>query len=689
MKTIDRRIPSTAFTPSSRTAHRMFSLLFFMGCVAIVPLAAGDVEATGTARLPPVVVTARAWPESATYLPASVAIWQPATGQWGMTGGIPDLATETPGVHRTGDGPWAGDISIRGLTGDRIVVTLDGARLVTANDLAARMALIDWSAVDRVEVFKGPVSSLYGSGSLGGIVNMVLAPPAYTIEPTMRQRIRLGALHNPDGWMAHYGTTHSSPRHFASAIVTARDANSYRDGDGNRVRNTQYADQAATLRTGYRWSKTADSDLLIQFHRGDEIGIPGSGSAPLPAHADVTYEEAHRLLMALHNRLAVDGVHWQSSRLNLYFQQIERSVRIDNFPEGPIRKITPVGRHDTWGARWLNQMEWGDHQVGAGIETWRRELESTRERYFADGSIQSDRPLPPANEWSYGTFLEDRWALYSTLSLTAGARVDGLRTENRSTPQWDSGSSDDWNWNAHAGFRWNLSDHAALRAVTATGYRAPSIEERYQFLALGDGRIKLGNPNLDAEQSQFVEVGLEWDHAEWSAGISGFFNAMRNRVGEEIVDAQTLRNANIERARIQGVEAEASWHMLEVLSANATLAYLRGDDRRAGEPLPDIAPLTGTIGLNYRPAPSWAGRMRYVYCARQARVPDDMEETPSWGRLDASVAYTLDRGAVGHEVRLELLNVTDATYRDHLSTWRGTPHNEPGRSVQISWMAQF
>lgn len=658
-------------------------------CLALLSLTAGHVRAADVERLPPMVITARAWAESAAHMPASVSIWEPATHTWGMAGGIPDLATETPGVNRTGDGPWAGDLSIRGMTGDRIVVTLDGARLVTANDLAARMALIDWTAVDRVEVFKGPVSSLYGSGSLGGIVNLVLAPPTYSPKPVVQQRLRLGAMQNPDGWMAHYRTSYSSPLYYSSATITKRNADSYRDGDGNRVRNTQFDDLAITVRTGYRWSESADTDLLVQFHRGDDIGIPGSGSAPLPAQADVTYEGAERLLVGLNHRLSVDGVHWQSSRLNVYFQQIERRVRIDNFPGGPIRKITPVGRHDTWGGRWLNQMEWGNHQIGAGIETWRRELDSTRDRHFANGSVQSDRPLPPASEWFYGMFAEDRWVLHPAVSVVTGARIDRLRIENSATPQWDSGSENDWNWNAHTGVRWNLTDQAALRSVLATGYRAPSIEERYQFLVLGDGQVKLGNPDLDAEQSQFAEVGLEWDNAEWSAEISGFVNAMRNRVGEERIDAQTLRNASIERARIQGIEAEATWRLLEPLTAHATLAYLRGDDRRADEPLPDIAPLTGTIGLSYRPVPAWTGRLRYSHSARQSRVPDNMEETPSWGRLDASVTYTLTRRMVDHEFRLDLLNVTDATYRDHLSTWRGTPHNEPGRSIQISWMAQF
>ena len=608
---------------------------------------------------------------------------------WGMTGGIANWADETPGVARTSDGPWASDLSIRGLSGDRIVVTLDGARLVTATDLAARLALIDAASVERVEVFKGPVSSLYGSGSLGGMVNVVLARPVYSVEPVLRRRLRLGALHNPDGWSAHYGGTFSAPRQYTAASFTARDVGAYRDGDGNRVRNTQFSDQALTLRVAQRWIETADSDVLVQIHRGSDIGIPGSGSAPLPARADVTYEEARRLLVALNNRLLVDGAYWKTSGLNLYYQHIEREVRIDGFPDGPLLKIMPVGRHDTWGARWLNQFEVGDHLVGAGLETWRRELDSTRERFFVDGRVLADRPLPGASEWSYGVFAEDRWTLHPAFSITTGARLDGLRVENRATPQWEPDSVDDVNWNAHAGFRWQVSPSWAVRSVAAAGYRAPSIEERYQFLVLGDGQIKLGNPDLDAERTRFLEAGVDWHQDEWSLELTGFANALRNRVGEERVDETTLRNASIDRARIQGVEAEARRQLSGSWAADASLAWLRGDDRGSNEPLPDIAPLTGSIGFSYVTVDALLARVRTVFAARQDRVPTGNEETPGWGRIDVSLAYTRERRAITHLFRLTVLNVTDNTWREHLATWRGDPHNEPGRSMQVAWEASF
>jgi hemoglobin/transferrin/lactoferrin receptor protein len=668
---------------------RYTTSLLLLYTLFLWPASAVKAQDNEPLRLPAVVVSARVWPETTDRLPTSVAVWDPARDGWGTVGGVPDLAAETPGVNRTGDGPWSGDLSIRGLSGDRIVVTLDGARLVTANDLAARMSLIDWATVERVEVFKGPVSALYGSGSLGGIVNIVMSRPEYAQEPQRRQRARIAGVHNPDGWALLYGVEQLAPRLYLSATLTARDADAYRDGNGDRVRNTQYGDESVSLRMGYQWRPGAETDILVQHYLGEDIGVPGSGRAPLPARADVTYDEARRFLARVSHEQLMEGIYWQKSQLQVYFQQIQRDVRIDGFPAGPLEKITPVGRHDTVGARWLNEWIWENHLIGGGFDTWRRELDSTRRRYTTDGRVLFDRPLPPASEWSYGAFIEDRWTALRDVSVTAGTRLDGLYIENETTPQWEAGSSDDLNWNAHAGVRWQAGEQNVLRAVAATGYRAPSLEERYQFLVLGDGRVKLGQPDLASEQSQFAELGWEWSDAGWTAEVTGFINALRNRIGEEVVDATTIRNASIERARIHGVEALLRWQLDTLFSVEATLAYIRGDDTKANEPLPDISPLTGHVGVRYQPTRAWQFRLRQVYAARQDRVPTGMAETPGWVRFDASASYTVERSNYTHEIRLDVLNLTDTAWRDHLSTWRGNPHNEPGRSIQVVWETRF
>ena len=71
------------------------------------------------------------------------------------------------------DGPWATSINIRGLSENRLVILVDGHRVETATDLTASFSMIDVNDIERAEVIKGAQSSLYGTGAMGGIVNII------------------------------------------------------------------------------------------------------------------------------------------------------------------------------------------------------------------------------------------------------------------------------------------------------------------------------------------------------------------------------------------------------------------------------------------------------------------------------------------------------------------------------------
>jgi len=85
---------------------------------------------------------------------------------------VSELLDKKSGLSLTRDGIWATDISIRGLSKNNIVTLIDGDRIETANDLSARLSMIDLNDIERVEVIKGGASSLYGTGAFGGIVNI-------------------------------------------------------------------------------------------------------------------------------------------------------------------------------------------------------------------------------------------------------------------------------------------------------------------------------------------------------------------------------------------------------------------------------------------------------------------------------------------------------------------------------------
>ena len=85
---------------------------------------------------------------------------------------LPDILQNEPGISLIRDGIWGTEISIRGLNRENIITLIDGNRITTSTDVAARLSMIDLNDIERVEVIKGASSSIYGSGATGGIANI-------------------------------------------------------------------------------------------------------------------------------------------------------------------------------------------------------------------------------------------------------------------------------------------------------------------------------------------------------------------------------------------------------------------------------------------------------------------------------------------------------------------------------------
>jgi len=93
---------------------------------------------------------------------------------------VPDILNNEPGITLVRDGIWGTDINIRGLSRQNVVTLVDGNRIETATNHAAGLSLIDMFDIQRIEVIKGSVSSLYGTGATGGVINVTTKRGSYT-----------------------------------------------------------------------------------------------------------------------------------------------------------------------------------------------------------------------------------------------------------------------------------------------------------------------------------------------------------------------------------------------------------------------------------------------------------------------------------------------------------------------------
>jgi len=111
---------------------------------------------------------------------------------------IPVALSRKPGISVSSEMPWSSRPVIRGLTKDQIILLVDGCRVVTATATAAQFGTIANGDIERIELLKGPLSVLYGSGSTGGIVNVITRRGRFTPEPSFNLSVNPTSKARPE-----------------------------------------------------------------------------------------------------------------------------------------------------------------------------------------------------------------------------------------------------------------------------------------------------------------------------------------------------------------------------------------------------------------------------------------------------------------------------------------------------------
>ncbi|MCW7754339.1 TonB-dependent receptor [Desulfobotulus sp. H1] len=650
------------------------------------------------------IVSARGSATPISQTPGGVGIVNDTTIFQAQPVSISNALQRISGVNKTSDSLWGSEVSIRGLSRNRVIFLIDGCRVNTATDLNAQFGLLHPDEIERIEVLKGPVSALYGSGSIGGVVNVITKKGTFSPEPSFHASFTVTHQSNPEGYSTHTSLMHTAPNHWVYASGSLRDHDSYKDGDGAEVHNSQFDDMGGSIKTGFRWNELHQTVFQFQYIKGNEIGIPGKGEASMPAVADVTYRDISREMMSIHHSFTPHQYAWKRSDISFFHQKIDRDVRIDQMPPaGAVASLNPSASHTTWGMKWINEIETGKHDLALGMDIWEWEMKSTRKRNFRNGTTGIDNPLADSKQFSGGIFAEDMWALSPNLTLNFGGRLDFLRADSKDHYQWilppapntenplirTEDDYHDFSWNFHAGLAWRFIPQWSMTFLAASSYRAPDLMERFKYIDLGQYAV-YGNRDLDPERSRFFEYGLHHTTSRINASISAFFNEVDDLIVEKRISDQRHEMQNIETARIYGSEAEIEWHFMEDWTAYGHVAWLRGKNRTENQDLDNIYPFNGLAGIRRTASSGLNGHMEAVWAARQSEVAPDERKTPGWLTLNTGISYSMPFAGSFHELALTANNLLDATYRDHLSTGRKPALlNEPGRNIVITYRVIF
>jgi hemoglobin/transferrin/lactoferrin receptor protein len=645
------------------------------------------------------------------------------------------LHTES-GISMARDGIWGTHVSIRGLSKTNIVTLIDGNRVDTATDLAAGLSMIDVNDIERIEVIKGAASALYGSGAIGGVVNIITKDGWYQDDFYFQSRFLTGYRTANTSRQARLAVYTGNGRWYLKASGFTRKADDMETPRG-MLENSQYQDNNLSARMGLRLGDKHQIKINWHRYRATDVGIPGA-SPIFPGQADVRYPTEDRDLYSVEyvgNRL-LTGMPRLS--LKVYQQKILRDVEniphiVKDMPGDPPRRmnmlrVAPGATHDTRGVEL--QTNWtpdDSHYLVAGIDVWRKDLDSHRSRDLRIDILNPDNgqvirsinktlveePLPDAFYQSAGVFVQDEWSLIpERLNLTLGARMDWIHIENETvvnpvyevvdgvrnpsppgqTLFWNASESDDHSWSGHAALLYRLTAHTDLTLTAGRSYRAPYLEERYLYVDLGN-LIKLGDPDLQSEEGQFVDLGYRMHHSRIAFQANVFLNRLNNLVVDqpgEFDNRPALIKGNVGKARLTGIDLQTDLSITDQTTLYTRAAYVYGLDTRTEDPLPAIPPLNGILGIRGFLA-SWIGYDVYGhFFADQNRIAEGEIRTPGYGTLSAYLRTPgVSLGPVQGRLLAGVENIFDRSYRNHLATNRGLVTSEPGRNVIIQWFMEF
>ncbi len=626
-------------------------------------------------------------------LPASISVVSSSGYQKQSALTLSSVLNEEPGISMGGDGIWATNINIRGLGENRLVTLIDGNRVETATDLTASLSMVDVNDIERVEVIKGAQSSLYGTGAMGGIVNIITKDGHFADKPYLSGNIISGFASANTLFSNHAAINTGSDKWYFRVSGTYSDADDIHTPEGD-LPNSQFTMNNITAKIGVK--PLANHLFKIQYQRNwsTDVGIPGGDAFPGPAEA--TYSDIGRDLLAASYEITGLTGPLASLKMNYFYQYILRDVEMipntvtkTTLPNKNIKRttpelITPTGKHLTNGAQLQSTWNLSEKDVFiAGIDIWGRKLTTEREKYITvdvlnpqneiiqtNELVRGETPIPESRFNSAGLFLQNETHLLNNrLTFITGGRLDeiwikneqgfdvdylivnGTRNDSPSTQRvtFEKDNENSFSWSANAGILYQLHENVDASLNLARSFRAPSLEERYKYIDLGN-YVRLGNPSLEPEKGYSADLGIR----VWNPGFNLQSGIFVNRLTDMIVEKSgefiytltsesdpdtvpALINSNVRKALLYGFDFKFDYNFYNNIVLFGAGAYVRGRDTGAGENLPQIPPLNGRAGIRYTYHKIGSVEFSVTGAAKQDKIAEGEQETDGYCRLDMAL----------------------------------------------------
>ena len=636
-------------------------------------------------RLSAVIVTGTGSERGADASYRSMTVLSDADLRRKLAGSVAATLAGEPGLTQRYNGPVAAQPVIRGLSGDRVLMLEDGQRTGDIASTSADHAVtIEPLTAERIEVVRGPAGVLYGSSSLGGVINVIREEVPRSV-PESVTGVLTAQAESVNRGLAGGAMLMAPAGSFAvRAELSGRTAGDTRTPEGD-LPETQLSGYNGGIGTSWVGRRGHMGAAIRDFAMS--YGVPGTfqGQVIPGGHEDGVEIELRRTTARLEGRLLTTGGTLRSVEADASFVRFDQRELELGGEDGPVvgthfRQYSAAGsvrahhRHAAGGIRL---------EGAAGVSGMFRDL-------GVSGSRSGSRP---ARNYTMAAFAFEEFAV-SPVTFEVGARYDWSRIDPLDTSPGTIGDVRRRDFQSVSGSvaaLYRPADAWTAGVSVARSFRTPSIEELFSNGPhLANYSYDIGNPDLDAEYGlgidAFIRASLQSFHGE--------IGVFRNAISDYIYQAPTgeldprlglypVFRSEQSDVVLTGVDGRLQWELFDNWVVEGTASYVRGRrDAEGGDvDLPAMPPLHGALSVRRDGARLFAG-VGVEGAGAQDHVGEFEEPTPGYTLVNATGGLRWTALGRLNTLTLQVDNVLDASWRDHLSRIRQVAP-QPGRNIQL------
>ena len=528
--------------------------------------------------LPSLVVSASKRPRDIVDVPTSVTLIESRAIETQNTLSLDQALDYAPGVQMV-----SGQVNVRGSSGyargagSRVLMLIDGFPALSADQGDVKWDAIPVDQIQRVEIIKGAGSALYGTGALGGIINVITKNPSPV--PVTHIRTWAGIYNNPSypqwqwtqnrRYIQGIDISHSRHIHQWGLVLGAGQkwTNGYRENDWHRRYKTFIKIHRAfsttqTLTATANWAYD-DHGVFIQWKdRNEPLEVPASNqndqTLSTKLNINLDYYHLYNATFGYRIKTFAFRTHFDNDLEGDGFSTAYKFGQEYQLDLQPVSKLSL-----TVGSSWIK-----DH-VSSAINL------------FGDHT-----------GYSLSLYGQAEYRVSTPFILSLGSRLDHGKTDAQLSSQ---------NLSPKIGLSYELNKNTSLRSTLGWGFRSPSIAEIYTHATFSGVPI-VPNPNLKPESAQSVEIGLLYHWPYVQLDMAGFYSRYHNLIEARPSNTGTISFRNVSKGRIAGFE----------ISAQAALGFIQTDLSctflDAQEHLP-----TGNLPLPYRSSLIAGAGLEYIF----------------------------------------------------------------------------